>query len=110
MDTDRPQSFKVVRETDVSGVSGAGHVADGVIFSDGTTVLRWRTGTRSTGVYSSFEDMRQIHGHGDATKFVFDTQPQRVDLASVEFRDAVVKIVGSELRRASFSGAWLRSV
>lgn len=105
---DRPQSFKMVRVTDVSGVSGAGHVADGVIFSDGTTVLRWRTDTRSTAIYASFEDMKAIHGHGDATKFIFDFEyhidRQCIDLKSPEFRKAVTDIIRWEIRKTAANG------
>jgi hypothetical protein len=35
----------------------------GVVFNDGTCVIRWLTGCRSTSVWSSFEDMLAIHGH-----------------------------------------------
>lgn len=38
---------------------------EGVVFSDGTTVLRWRTQYRSTSVWSSFEEMERVHGHPD---------------------------------------------
>lgn len=36
---------------------------EGVIFSDGTCVLRWLTAARSTSVWNSFADMQLIHGH-----------------------------------------------
>jgi len=36
---------------------------EGVIFSDGTCVIRWLTLTRSTSVWSSFKEMMEIHGH-----------------------------------------------
>lgn len=36
---------------------------EGVVFSDGTTVLRWLTEFRSHSVWASFEDMMAIHGH-----------------------------------------------
>lgn len=70
-----PRTFKVIRNTDVSGVSGAGHVADGVLFGDGTTVLRWRSEHRSTAVYADFETMEAVHGHNGATVFEFNDQP-----------------------------------
>jgi len=38
---------------------------EGVVFSDGTTVLRWTTLYRSTSVWSSFEEMEKVHGHPD---------------------------------------------
>lgn len=60
--------FKLVRDEDVSGVSGTGIVAEGVKFSDGTCVLRWVTQWRSTAVYATVEDLDAIHGHGGRTR------------------------------------------
>ena len=59
--------FILVRNEDVSGVSGIGVVAEGVEFSDGTAVLRWLTSTASTAVYASVEDVITIHGHNGGT-------------------------------------------
>ncbi len=70
-----PRVFQAIRNQDVTGISGAGHIADGVVFEDGTTVLRWRTEHTSTAVYNSFEDMELIHGHNGATRFVFPDEP-----------------------------------
>jgi len=53
--------FKIIREGDESGVSGLGHVLDGVIFDDGTCVVRWRTKLPSTAIYPSFKDFKAIH-------------------------------------------------
>lgn len=36
---------------------------EGVVFSDGTVVLRWMTEYRSHSVWASMEDMLAIHGH-----------------------------------------------
>jgi hypothetical protein len=36
---------------------------EGVIFSDGTVVLRWLTACRSTSVWASLREMLAIHGH-----------------------------------------------
>lgn len=60
--------FHLVRTEDESGISGTGHIADGVMFSDGACVLRWRTTLRSTGFYGSHEDLMAIHGHGGKTR------------------------------------------
>lgn len=113
-----PRIFKMVRDTDVSGVSGAGHVADGVVFGDGTTVLRWLTEHRSTAVYSSYEDMVAIHGHDGATRFEFEDrrlrlvadEPLRLGvgvhelLNSTDFKNAVLKVVDGEMRMAMPTG------
>ena len=59
------------RDHDVSGVSGTGTVADGVVFPDGTTVIRWRGGRQSTVVWPGIDDVEAIHGHGGATRIVW---------------------------------------
>ena len=69
---DRPRCFVLRRDNDVTGVSGTGDVADGVVFPDGVTVIRWRSERRSTAVWSSLEDALAIHGHDGATRAVFD--------------------------------------
>jgi hypothetical protein len=40
--------FRLERTEDASGVSGIGKVAEGVVFDDGTVVLRWLTEVKST--------------------------------------------------------------
>lgn len=72
-----PRRFRLERNEDVSGVSGTGHVADGVLFPDGTTVIRWRTKHRSTTVYESLGDCIRIHGHGGATRVGFIDEATR---------------------------------
>lgn len=62
------RTFKLVRHEDATGISGTGHIADGAQFSDGTCVLRWKTGHRSTCVYDSLESLIAIHGHGGKTR------------------------------------------
>lgn len=36
---------------------------EGVVFSDGSCVIRWRTECRSTAVWASLKDMLLVHGH-----------------------------------------------
>lgn len=47
-----------------------GVVAEGVVFSDGSAVLRWVTTRQphSTAVYQAVSDVERIHGHGSATQ------------------------------------------
>lgn len=66
--------FHLVRDHDVSGVSGCGHVAEGVEFSDGTVAIRWGGENRSTVVWESFEAAVAVHGHGGATRFCFEDE------------------------------------
>ena len=53
--------FKVIRVSDESGVSGIGHVLDGVVFNDGTTVIKWLTEMSSIAIYKNFEEFKAIH-------------------------------------------------
>ena len=71
MTQQKTTTFQLHRDTDVSGVSGTGVVADGAVFPDGTTVVRWRGERQSTVVWPSIEDVRVIHGHGGATRVVW---------------------------------------
>lgn len=68
---DKARVFQLHRDTDVSGVSGTGIVADGVEFADGVTVIRWRGEHRSTVVWTSIDDVSVIHGHDGATRVVW---------------------------------------
>lgn len=63
--------FILQREEDVSGTSGTGAVAQGVVFSDGRVVLRWLTIVSSMGLYDSIADLEKIHGHGGKTKVIW---------------------------------------
>lgn len=67
--------FHLERDEDVSGVSGTGTVATGVAFQDGTVVLHWLGTFNSTCVYSRMGDVLAIHGHGQATRVVYDDAP-----------------------------------
>ena len=66
------RTFQLHRDHDVSGLSGTGVVADGVTFPDGVTVIRWRGERQSTVVWPSVDDVVAIHGHGGATRLVWD--------------------------------------
>lgn len=47
------------------GITNSGMTPDyeGVIFSDGTVVLRWTTAFKSHSVWASYKDFYQVHGH-----------------------------------------------
>jgi len=64
----RVRLFELHRNTDASGVSGVGVVAEGACFSDGVCAMRWLTATASTAVYESPEILIAIHGHGGFTQ------------------------------------------
>jgi len=59
------------RHEDPTGTSGNGLVAEGVVFTDGATVLRWLSNTPSTVVYSCLADVIKVHGHDGRTVVVW---------------------------------------
>jgi len=61
----------MVRDEDVTGVSGTGTVAQGVVFDDGVTVIRWTAGPhQSTVVWDNLDAAVAVHGHDGRTRFV----------------------------------------
>ena len=70
--------FALVRETDHSGVSGTGIVAYGVQFSDEHVVVRWNSGSPSTSLWDSIEELLTVHGHNGATivRWIDEEVPQ----------------------------------
>lgn len=83
--------FELHRDTDVSGMSGTGVVADGVQFAtpvdftfpDGMRLtlpagwcrLRWRPEPHAVGIFRSIAEVEQVHGHSGATRIVHVDQP-----------------------------------
>ena len=64
--------FAMVRDNDATGISGTGHVADGVQFPSGKCAVVWRTKVTSCAFYDSIYDVRAIHGHGGMTRIVWE--------------------------------------
>lgn len=63
--------FYLLRQEDITQVSGTGRVADGIQWADGTCCMRWRTTKASASFYDSVDDVREIHGHHGATVIVW---------------------------------------
>lgn len=62
--------FVLRRNHDVTGVSGTGIVADGVLFpaaGGSKAVVRWRGERGSTVVWDNLRHVQEIHGHDGAT-------------------------------------------
>lgn len=59
--------FKLIRHEDISGISGIGHIADGVCWPDGSCTIRWRGKYPSVVYWQSIEEAEQIHGHNGCT-------------------------------------------
>lgn len=66
-----PRRFYLQRHTDVSGVSGTGRVADGILWPDNTVSIRWLGDRPSTVFWDRLEDAVTVHGHGGATVIVW---------------------------------------
>lgn len=74
--------FILIRDEDVTGVTGTGTVAEGVEFSDGRIALRWIVGEhRSTVIWDSVKSVVAIHGHNGATRLEWLTTYYRDDKA-----------------------------
>lgn len=72
-----PRAFVAQRDTDISGVSGEGIVAEGVQFSDGWVVTHWLDQPPmhepKTDVWHNpgVQPFERVHGHGGATRVVW---------------------------------------
>jgi hypothetical protein len=63
--------FIIRRHEDVTGLSGTGDVAEGVVFSDGSAAVRWNGEHRSTVFWEREESIVAIHGHVGKTEIVW---------------------------------------
>ncbi|MEU0675445.1 hypothetical protein ABZ330_21640 [Streptomyces sp. NPDC006172] len=71
-----PLRFVLRRRKDISGISGLGDVADGVLWPDGTASVRWRGEHPSTVFWDRGRvSVEFIHGHQGATEVVFVDEP-----------------------------------
>lgn len=67
---DQIKHFYLQRNEDVSGTSGTGIVARGVILPSGACVLEWLTFHSSLAIYKNIEDVEKIHGHEGKTQVI----------------------------------------
>mgnify|MGYP003405328378 FL=1 len=65
------QPFWLVRDEDVSGTSGTGMVAEGVMFSNGWCSMHWLSKYTSVAYYQSVAELEAIHGHNGKTRVVW---------------------------------------
>lgn len=63
--------FIFVRSQDVSGVSGEGIVLEGVEFTDGSVIVKWKTHTSSFGTFHNMKAFQAVHGHGGLGEVVW---------------------------------------
>jgi hypothetical protein len=76
---DDGREFELVRDEDVSGVSGTGVVADGIELSNGVVVLAWHGEHSSTVVWPSIQDAIAVHGHDGRTKIRYREREEQHD-------------------------------
>jgi hypothetical protein len=62
--------YRLMRDEDVTGASGEGHVADVVEFDSGKVVVAWRSRHASIVVWDALEHAMAVHGHGGKTRLV----------------------------------------
>jgi hypothetical protein len=63
--------FHLERDTDATGISGTGKVAEGCVFSNGWCCMTWLTEITSCVWYPNIGAVEFIHGHGGLTRIVF---------------------------------------
>lgn len=59
--------FHLVRHNDISGISGTGIVAEGILFTNNKVVLAWTGHHTSIAVYDSLAECEAVHGHEGST-------------------------------------------
>lgn len=66
------QLFKLYRDRDLTGYSGTGVVAEGIVYSDGHVSMRWCVDgkPRTTTEADCLAHIAEIHGHDGATRVV----------------------------------------
>ncbi|GHB55826.1 hypothetical protein GCM10010331_49610 [Streptomyces xanthochromogenes] len=75
-----PRRFYLQRDIDITGVSGTGRVADGVLWPDGTASVRWLGERPSSVHWDRMDDAEHVHGHGGATRIIWlDHETSEVD-------------------------------
>jgi hypothetical protein len=63
--------FVLRRDEDVTGTSGTGVVAEGIMFSNGKVALHWISQFGSVNVYDSMQVCETLHGHEGNTVIVW---------------------------------------
>lgn len=60
--------FVLERKEDVTGISGIGTIAEGIVFSDGTVAYRWLSDIATTVIAENLDVVKTLHGHDGKTK------------------------------------------
>ena len=82
------RTFHVIRDEDVSGVSGTGIIAEGVLFSNSKVVVNWISMHKILEVVDSLAEWQAVHGHEGRTKIVWDDEVAEEEEAEESKRKA----------------------
>lgn len=63
-----PRRFDLVRDVDETGISGTGHVAEGVQWTDESVTLRWHGEHSSVAHWRNLDHALAVHGHNGLTR------------------------------------------
>jgi hypothetical protein len=68
------RTFHVIRIEDVSGVSGTGVIAEGVLFSNGKVFVNWLSMHKIVEMADSVAEWQAVHGHEGRTQIQWDDE------------------------------------
>lgn len=68
------KNFKLVRNKDITGISGTGYVAQGCEFDNGLVAITWLGKVQSITFYNSIADAETIHCHAGATVIEWESE------------------------------------
>ena len=72
------QEFYLLRHKDLSGNSGEGIVARGMVLPSGRVVLEWLTFETSINIYQNIESVKHLHGHNGATEIILGSPNEKL--------------------------------
>jgi hypothetical protein len=68
--------FYLLRNEDVSGISGTGVIGVGVVFPNGRVVFQWCSYRSSLEIVDSVDNLMEIHSHGGKTELIYGNPPE----------------------------------
>ena len=66
------KKFYMLRHEDISGNSGTGVVAEGIIFDDGTGAMTWLSSIKTVTTFWKISDIKKMHGHEGKTEIIIE--------------------------------------
>lgn len=72
------QEFYLLRKKDVSGVSGTGLVARGVVFPSHRCVVEWLMPHETLTIFDNIAQIQLIHGHDGKTELILGSPSKKL--------------------------------